>query len=300
MQIGIIGMGKMGYNLALNMKESGHEVVAFNRSPEKVREIEKFGVQAAYTLKELVNTLKRVRVMWLMIPAGKPVDDMLDELTELIDEGDVIIDGGNSNYKDTIRRYELLKRKSIRCADVGTSGGMSGARYGACTMVGAEDEVFQLIEPVLRDICVAGGYLHTGAVGSGHYVKMVHNGIEYGMMQAIGEGFEILKKSDFNLNLKEIAGLWNHGSVIRSWLIELTQSALEKDESLENIKGVMYSSGEGLWTVEEALKLKVPVPIIASSLFMRYRSEQEDTFTGKVVAALRNEFGGHAVKNYMN
>jgi len=296
MKVGLIGLGRMGFNLALNIKDHGHEVVVYNRSPEKIKEAEKEGIKGAYTIEDLVKKLERRRIIWLMVPAGDPVDEMIEKLVPLLEEHDIIIDGGNSYYKDTLRRYEMLKEKGIDFVDVGTSGGIEGARHGACTMIGAEDEVFKYIEPLIRDISAENGYLHTGKNGSGHFAKMVHNGIEYGMMQAIGEGFEVLEKSQFDFDLKEVARVWSHGSVIRGWLMELMEKAFEKDPKLSGIKGVMHSSGEGLWTVEEALNLKVPVPVIAQSLFMRYRSEQEDTFAGKVVAALRNEFGGHAVE----
>ncbi|SDG22997.1 6-phosphogluconate dehydrogenase [Thermoanaerobacter thermohydrosulfuricus] len=296
MKVGLIGLGRMGFNLALNMRDHGHEVVAYNRSPEKIKEAEKEGIKGAYTIEDLVKKLERRRIIWLMVPAGDPVDEMIEKLVPLLEKHDIIIDGGNSYYKDTLRRYEMLKEKEIDFVDVGTSGGIEGARHGACTMIGAEDEVFKYIEPLIRDISAENGYLHTGKNGSGHFAKMVHNGIEYGMMQAIGEGFEVLEKSQFDFDLKEVARVWSHGSVIRGWLMELMEKAFEKDPKLSGIKGVMHSSGEGLWTVEEALNLKVPVPVIAQSLFMRYRSEQEDTFAGKVVAALRNEFGGHAVE----
>lgn len=296
MEIGIIGLGKMGYNLALNIKDHGHKVFAYNRSPEKIREAENQGVLGAYSIEELVGKLSAPRVIWLMVPAGNPVDEMIEMLMPLVDQGDMIIDGGNSNYKDTLRRYERLKEKGIRFADIGTSGGVEGARNGACMMVGAEKDVFEKIEPLISDICVENGYVHTGESGSGHYVKMIHNGIEYGMLQAIGEGFEILEKSQFELDYGAIAKVWNHGSVIRGWLMELMERAFEKDPQLQAIKGVIHSSGEGLWIVQEALELQVPVHTIASSLFVRYRSQQEDTFSGKVIAALRNEFGGHRVE----
>lgn len=296
MEIGLIGLGKMGFNLALNMRDHGHTVVAYNRSPEKTREIEGLGVSGAYSLEELVQKLSERRVIWLMVPAGQVVDDIIEALLPHLAEHDIIIDGGNSNYKDTLRRYAYLKDRNIDFADVGTSGGLDGARNGACTMIGAEDEVFAYFKQLVKDISVANGYLHTGRNGSGHFTKMVHNGIEYGMMQAMGEGFEILEKSQFDLNYKEVARVWNNGSVIRSWLMELAESAFTKDPELDKIKGVMHSSGEGLWTVQEALELKVPAPVITESLFVRYRSLQEDTFTGKVVAALRNEFGGHTVE----
>lgn len=295
MEIGLIGLGKMGFNLALNMRDKGHRIVAYNRTIEKVKEAEIEGIEGAYSVEELINKIKGRKIIWLMVPAGKVVDEMLEKLLPLINKNDIIIDGGNSNYRDTLRRYKLLKEKDVDFADVGTSGGIEGARNGACTMVGAEDEVFSFIEPLIRDISIQNGYLHTGRNGSGHFVKMIHNGIEYGMMQAMGEGFEILEKSEFDFNFKEVSRVWNNGSVIRGWLMELMESAFSKDGKLDSIKGIMYSSGEGLWTVQEALELKVPAPVITQSLFTRYRSEQEDTFTGKVVAALRNEFGGHAV-----
>lgn len=296
MQIGLIGLGRMGYNLALNMRDHGHEVIAYNRTADKVKEAEKEGITGAYSIEELVNKLNGRRIIWIMVPQGKPVDDMIATLLPLLNKHDILIDGGNSFYKDTLRRYEELKAKEIDFVDIGTSGGISGARYGACTMIGAEEEVFKILEPLVKDISVEKGYLHTGRNGSGHFVKMIHNGVEYGMMQAIGEGFEILEKSQFDLDYEKVARVWNNGSVIRGWLMELAEKAFSKDAELDAIKGVMYSSGEGLWTVQEALELKVPTPVIAESLMMRYRSEQEDTFTGKVVAALRNEFGGHAVK----
>lgn len=296
MQIGLIGLGRMGFNLALNMRDNGHKVVCFNRSKEKVEDAIKEGLDGAFSIEELVNKLEGRKVVWLMLPAGELIDNMIETLIPLLNKNDIIIDGGNSNYKDTLRRYEYLKSKGIDFVDVGTSGGTDGARNGACTMIGAEDDVFSYIEDVLRDISVENGYLHCGKNGSGHFVKMVHNGVEYGMMAAIGEGFEILEQSRFDFDFEKVAKVWNHGSVIRGWLMELTQSAFSKDPKLDKIKGVMYSSGEGLWTVQEALESKVPATIITQALLMRYRSEQEDALTGKVVAALRNEFGGHAVK----
>ncbi|MBE3574257.1 MAG: decarboxylating 6-phosphogluconate dehydrogenase [Firmicutes bacterium] len=297
MQVGLIGLGRMGYNLALNMRDKGHQVVAFNRSPEKVRQIEaEGGITGAYTLEELVQKLAPPRTIWMMIPAGEAVEEMIRRLTPLLSRGDLLIDGGNSFYQDTLRRAEQLRPTGIHFMDVGTSGGIEGARYGACTMAGGDDEDFARVEPLLRDISVAQGYIHAGPVGSGHFVKMVHNGIEYGMMQAMGEGFEVLAKGPFSLNLKEVARVWNHGSVIRGWLMELAESAFAKDPRLEAIRGVMHSSGEGLWTAQTALNLGIPAPIIALSVMMRHRSEQDESFAGKVVAALRNEFGGHAVE----
>ncbi len=295
MEIGLIGLGKMGFNLALNLHDKNHKVVCYNRTSAKVDEIKALGLSGVYSLEELVKTLKAPRVIWIMVPAGNAVDEMINALKPLLDKNDIIIDGGNSNYNDTLRRNIELTNLGFNFVDIGTSGGTSGARNGACMMIGAKDEVFKIIEPMIKDICVENGYLHTGANGSGHYVKMVHNGVEYGMLQAMAEGFEILEKSQFDLDFKEVARVWNNGSVIRGWLMELMENAFKKDPKLEAIKGIVNSSGEGLWTVEEALKLNVPAHVITSSLFVRYRSHQEDTFSGKVIAALRNEFGGHAV-----
>ena len=298
MKIAIIGLGKMGYNLALNARDKGFTVIAFNRSREKVDLAKEDGMMPAYTIEEVISKFESDRkVIWLMLPSGDATENMIETIIPLLNKNDILIDGGNSNYKDSLRRYEILKEAQIDFCDVGTSGGTSGARYGACTMIGAEDQVFSYIEPLIKAISVENGYLHTGKPGSGHYAKMIHNGIEYGMMASIAEGFEILNKSEFDFDLEKLAMVYNNGSVIRGWLMELMEDAFKKDADLSKIQGVMYSSGEGLWTVEEALRLNVPSFIIANSLFLRYRSLEEDTFSGKVVAALRNEFGGHAVKN---
>lgn len=296
MKIGLIGLGRMGYNLALNLRDKKHEVVVYNRTLEKVKEAEANGLIGAYSLEELVAKLEKPRIIWIMVPAGNPVDEMIEGLLPLLDKEDIIIDGGNSRYKDTLIRYTYLKEKGFNFVDVGTSGGIDGARNGACMMIGAEDNVFKVIEPFIKDACVENGYLHTGRNGSGHYVKMVHNGIEYGMLQAMAEGFEILEKSQFDLDYEKVARVWNNGSVIRGWLMELMENAFSKDPVLSKIQGKVHSSGEGLWTAEEALELGVPAHVITSSLFVRYRSFQDDTFSGKVIAALRNEFGGHKVE----
>lgn len=296
MHIGFIGLGKMGFNLVSNLVKHGHTVVGYDINADLVEAVKSEGAQGAHTLDELYNALPEKRVLWLMIPAGPLVDKVIDQLLPLLQPGDVLIDGGNSQYKDSIRRYEFLKEKGIGFLDCGTSGGISGALNGACTMVGGDPDVIEPLHSVFRDISVEDGYLYTGAAGSGHFTKMVHNGIEYGMMQAIAEGFEVLEKGPFSLDFEATAKMWNHGSVIRSWLMELTEDAFRKDPKLESIKGKMFSSGEGKWTLETALDLGVPTPVIALSLIMRYRSLQDDTFTGKVVAALRNEFGGHAVE----
>ncbi|MBM7650729.1 phosphogluconate dehydrogenase (NAD(+)-dependent, decarboxylating) [Neobacillus cucumis] len=295
MNIGLIGLGKMGYNLALNLMGHKHNVVAFDVNNETVKTISEEGVVGAESIKALVNKLSAPRIIWLMVPAGPITEKVIEELKGLLCEGDIVIDGGNSHYKDSIRRGKEFAEKGVHFFDAGTSGGMAGAREGACMMVGGDKEIFRTIEPIFRDISVENGYLYAGKSGSGHFLKMIHNGIEYGMMQAIAEGFEVLEKSDFDFDYEKVARVWNNGSVIRSWLMELTENAFSKDPKLDSIKGVMHSSGEGKWTIETALELQTAMPVTALSLMMRYRSLDEDTFTGKVVAALRNEFGGHAV-----
>ncbi|SMB98971.1 6-phosphogluconate dehydrogenase (decarboxylating) [Thermanaeromonas toyohensis ToBE] len=296
MQVGLIGLGKMGLNLALNMRDHGHEVIGYARTKETVDRAKGEGIKGVYSLEELVKKLIPPRLIWLMVPAGETVDMVINQLIPFLSKGDIIVDGGNSYYRDTLRRYEVLKAQGLRFADIGTSGGIEGARWGICAMVGAEEELFQYLEPLLKDISAPGGYLHTGPCGSGHFVKMVHNGIEYGMMQAIGEGMEILAKGPFKLDLPAIARVWRHGSVIRGWLMDLTERVLSKSGDLKDIRDVIHHSGEGLWTVEEALRLGVPVPVISLALMVRFRSEQEESFAGKVVAALRHEFGGHEVE----
>ncbi|KYD28062.1 decarboxylating 6-phosphogluconate dehydrogenase [Parageobacillus toebii NBRC 107807] len=295
MRVGLIGLGKMGLNLGKNLIEHKHEVVAFDVNANAVEEIKKYGAKGVSSLKELVLSLENPRILWMMVP-HTVVDSVISEITPFLSKGDIVIDGGNSHYKESIRRYNELKEIGIHFMDAGTSGGVEGARNGACYMVGGDSEAWNIVEPLFRDTAVKNGYLYTGKAGSGHFLKMVHNGIEYGMMAAIGEGFEILEKSEFDYDYEKVARVWNNGSVIRSWLMELTERAFSKDAKLEEIKGIMYSSGEGKWTVETALDLQTATPVIAMSLLMRYRSLENDTFTGKVVAALRNEFGGHAVE----
>ncbi len=296
MQIGLVGLGKMGFNLARNIQSKGHEVIAYDINETSLKAISEHGVKPVRSLKELAESVKTKRVIWLMIPAGKLVDKTLEELKKYLTVGDIVIDGGNSFFKDSIRRGKDLGALQIDYLDCGTSGGTEGALNGVCAMIGGNRFAFNHCEPLFKDISLKDGYLYCGASGSGHYVKMVHNGIEYGMMQAIAEGFEVMHKSEFKLDLEKVAGVWNHGSVVRSWLMELTENALRKDPGLDSIKGVMHSSGEGKWTLETALEQQIATPVIALSLLMRYRSLQEDTFSGKVVAALRNEFGGHAVE----
>ncbi|MTW86769.1 decarboxylating 6-phosphogluconate dehydrogenase [Virgibacillus dakarensis] len=295
MKLGMVGLGKMGLNLALNLAGHGHEIVGYDTNSTAADNIEQRNFQFQGSLEKLVKVLPSPKKIWLMVPAGDITESVINQLTPLLNAGDILIDGGNSNYKDTLRRGKLLQEKGIFFFDCGTSGGTDGARQGACTMIGGDAEKFPEIEQLFKDVSIENGYLYTGKSGSGHFLKMVHNGIEYGMMQSIAEGFEILNKSDFDYDYQKIANVWNHGSVIRSWLMELMEHAFSKDAKLADLRGVMNSSGEGKWTVESALDFQVAAPVIALSLMMRYRSQEDDTFSGKVVAALRNEFGGHEV-----
>ncbi|MGE1126030.1 phosphogluconate dehydrogenase (NAD(+)-dependent, decarboxylating) [Bacillus wiedmannii] len=295
MQVGLIGLGKMGLNLGKNLMDHKHEVAAFDLNSSAVEEMKEYGATGVSSLNELVKSLQSPRILWVMVPHAV-VDSVIEEVTPLLSKGDILIEAGNSHYKESIRRYEQLKKDGIHFMDAGTSGGMEGARNGACYMIGGDQEAWDIVEPIFRDTAVENGFLYAGKAGSGHFLKMVHNGIEYGMMAAIGEGFEILEKSEFDYDYEKVSRVWNNGSVIRSWLMELTENAFSKDAKLDEIKGVMHSSGEGKWTVETALDLQTATPVIAMSLLMRYRSLDNDTFTGKVVAALRNEFGGHAVE----
>ena len=293
MKVGVIGLGKMGLNISKNLIDHNHQVVAYDINQEAIQEISEYGATGATKLTDFVESLSKPRIVWIMVP-HTVVDTILNDITHLLTKGDIVIEAGNSHYKDSIRRYQELKTMGVSFLDAGTSGGIEGARNGANYMIGGDEEAWLVVEPIFRDTSVPKGYLYTGKSGSGHFLKMVHNGIEYGMMAAIGEGFEVLEKSEFDYNYEGVARVWNNGSVIRSWLMELTESAFSKDGNLDEIKGIMHSSGEGKWTVEAALDLKAATPIIALSLLMRYRSLENDTFTGKVVAALRNEFGGHA------
>lgn len=295
MHIGLIGLGKMGFNLGLNLLDNNFDVVAFDVSEEARAKFAESKGSAAGSLKELVEQLPSPKIVWSMVPAGEITDKVLEELKGYLSAGDILLDGGNSNYKQSVERSKIFAETDVHFFDVGTSGGTDGARNGVCTMIGGDAEVFKTIEPIFQAISVENGYHYAGKSGSGHFLKMVHNGIEYGMMQAIAEGFEVLEKSDYDFDYEQVAKMWNNGSVVRSWLMELVESAFSKDPKLDAIRGVMHSSGEGKWTVETALELQAATPVIAMSLMMRYRSLDEDTFSGKVVAALRNEFGGHAV-----
>lgn len=296
MKIGIVGLGKMGLNLAKNLMDKKYDVVGFDKNG-KMSDYSEGKKQFRYSdnLKEMVQAIPSPRVIWLMVPAGDVTNQVINDLTKYLQTNDTIIDGGNSNFHDTVKHAEVLKTKGIYFFDCGTSGGPSGARNGVCSMIGGDEEKFKEIEHIFRDVSVENGYLYTGKSGSGHFLKMIHNGIEYGMMQSIAEGFEILEKSEFDYDFAEVASVWNNGSVVQSWLIELMEDIFSKDPNLKDLKGIMHSSGEGKWTVETALDLKVPAPVISLSLMMRYRSLENDTFSGKVIAALRREFGGHDV-----
>jgi 6-phosphogluconate dehydrogenase len=287
----------MGANMARRLVRGGHEVVVSNRSPEPVEQLEAEGAVGARSLGELLERLKAPRAIWVSLPAGEVTENTLNQLAPLLKGGDVIVESGNSFFKDTIRRAELLKASGLNLLDQGTSGGIWGLEIGYCLMIGGSRASFERLEPAFKTLAPPDGYLYTGPSGSGHFVKMVHNGIEYGMLQAYGEGFEILKSSDFAaLDLRAISHLWNQGSVVRSWLLELAERAFEKDPALASIRGYVEDSGEGRWTVLESIEKNVPAPVLALSLMMRFRSRQDESFGAKVIAALRNEFGGHAVK----
>jgi 6-phosphogluconate dehydrogenase len=297
MQIAMIGLGRMGMNMAKRLLLGGHEVVAYNRTSKKTAQMAAEGAVAAYSLKEVVEKLTKPRALWIMLPAGALVDDSLSQLKDLLAPGDIVIDGGNTYYKDDIRRAELLAEKEIKLVDAGVSGGIWGLKIGYCLMIGGEEKIYRYLEPLFKTLAPKEGCLYCGEAGAGHFVKMVHNGIEYGMMQAYGEGFDILEASPYSesLNYADIAHLWNQGSVIRSWLLELAEAAFSKDERLSDIKGYVEDSGEGRCTVQQAIETGVAAPVIALSLMRRFNTQQQDSFSDKVVAALRREFGGHSL-----
>lgn len=297
MKIGMIGLGRMGANMVKRLTNDGHTVVAYDRSPEAVKDIESNSVQGANSLSDLVSKLDGRRVVWMMVPSGDPTEQTLETLLSLLSKNDIIIDGGNSNFRDSMRRAKIANAQDIEFIDAGTSGGVWGLANGYCLMVGGSDSAVTHCEPIFKTLAPKDGYLHTGVVGSGHFVKMVHNGIEYGLLQAYGEGFEIMKESSFSLDLPAISALWNQGSVVRSWLLELLQDAYAQNPDLKNIRGYVEDSGEGRWTVEEAINENVPAPVITASLFARFASRQDESYGAKVIAALRNSFGGHAIKS---
>ncbi len=297
MNLGFVGLGRMGGNMVERLLRGGHSVVAYNRSPDKTRAIVEKGAQGANSLVELVGQLKSPRAVWVMVPSGDATENMILELGNLLSPEDLVIDGGNSRYTDSMRRGKQLAEKGIHFMDAGTSGGIWGLEKGYCMMVGGTPSDFSRLEPALKTLAPnAEGYLHAGPVGAGHFTKMIHNGIEYALMQGYAEGFELLKAAPFPLDLGKISHLWNQSSVVRSWLLELAERAFEKDPKLSGITGYVEDSGEGRWTVEQAIQSGVAAPTIALSLFARFSSRQPDSFSNKVLAALRNEFGGHAVK----
>ncbi len=299
MEMGIIGLGRMGGNMAERLVRNGHRVVGCDPSPEAQARVRGVGVETAGSISELAGMLHQTpRVVWSMVKSGDVTESVLIETAGALKAGDILIDGGNSRFSDSRRRYDVMKEKGIPFLDAGTSGGIWGLTEGYCLMVGGDPEAFQAVEPLLRSLAPEGGLMHTGPAGSGHYVKMVHNGIEYALMQSYAEGFEILKASPYpDLDLAATCDLWMHGSVIRSWLLDLAKDAFSKDPHLDNIVGYVEDSGEGRWTVQESIEHAVPAPVIMLSLCLRFRSRQTDSFSMKVLAALRNEFGGHAVRN---
>jgi len=298
MQIGLIGLGRMGLNMARRWLRGGHEVVAFNRSYDKTEKLAaEDGATPVKTIEELVSKLEGPKLIWLMLPIGGIIDEHLDKLIPMLSKGDIIVEGGNSYYKDDLKRSARLKEAGIHYLDAGVSGGIWGLKIGYCTMVGGEEAQFKHIEPLLETLAPPEGYLHCGPSGAGHFVKMIHNGIEYALMEAYGEGFELLKASPYadNFNFEKIAHLWNQGSVVRSWLLELVENAFAEDKELDQIQGYVEDSGEGRWTVLQAVESGVSATAIAHALFKRFQSRQTDVFSDKVQAAMRNQFGGHAV-----
>jgi 6-phosphogluconate dehydrogenase len=299
MRLGFIGLGRMGANMVRRLVRDGHEIMVYNRTPEKSKEIEGEGegAKATLSIEELVAKLEKPRAVWVMVPAGDATEAQITELLEHLEPGDTIIDGGNTNFHDDVRRHDALKERGVHYVDAGTSGGVWGLQVGYCLMVGGDKEAVRPLEPIFTTLAPPGGYLHVGGPGAGHYVKMVHNGIEYGLMQAYAEGFEIMHASDYTLDLAAISDLWMRGSVVRSWLLELAARAFKTNgQDLEHLKGWVADSGEGRWTVQEAIDKDVPAPVITLSLLTRFRSRQDDSYGAKVLAALRNEFGGHEVK----
>ncbi|TMQ60090.1 MAG: decarboxylating 6-phosphogluconate dehydrogenase [Candidatus Eisenbacteria bacterium] len=297
MELGFIGLGRMGKNMVFRLLDGGHRIVAWNHSADAIQEVAGKGAIAASSPADLVSKLRDVpRAVWAMVPSGDATEQVIREVAPLLKPGDAIIDGGNSYYKDSVRRASWLGERKIDFIDAGTSGGIWGLTIGYCLMVGGPEAVCRRLEPLFRTLAPKDGYARVGASGAGHFTKMVHNGIEYGLMQAYAEGFELLKSSPYKLDLRSIADLWNHGSVVRSWLLELAESAFEDDPNLEHVGGYVEDSGEGRWTVMESIERAVPAPVLMLALQSRFRSRQSDSFQAKVLAALRHKFGGHAVK----
>lgn len=295
MQIGFIGLGKMGSFMVERLIQKGHSTIGFDLDKKSIDAIIKKGSEGVYKLEELIGKLSSPKKIWMMVPSAK-VQDVIGIISPLLSKGDIVIDGGNSYYKDSVRRYNELANSGIHYLDVGTSGGIWGLKEGYCVMVGGDKAVYDECEPIFRALAPPEGYKYIGPSGSGHYVKMIHNGIEYGMMQAYAEGFELMNASDYKINLGEVADLWNHGSVVRSWLLLLLNNALKENKDLKGIKDYVEDSGEGRWTVLDGIEKSIPLPVITESLFARFRSRQDESFGAKILAALRNEFGGHGFK----
>jgi 6-phosphogluconate dehydrogenase len=296
MRLGMVGLGRMGGNMSIRLLRRGHEVVGYARSEESRNRVARHGANAAASLEELVAALDPPRAVWVMVPAGEPTESTVAQLGEMLQAGDVIVDGGNSLFRDSVRRAAELSKKGVMFVDAGVSGGIWGLEEGYCLMLGGDPDAVDRLEPVLTDLGPENGWARVGPNGSGHFVKMVHNGIEYGLLQSFGEGFEILNASVYDVDLHQVAELWRHGSVVRSWLLDLLAAALAKDPELARVKGYIEDSGEGRWTVLSAIDEDVPAPVTALSLFARFASRQEESFSAKVIAALRREFGGHAVR----
>ncbi|MBL8606920.1 MAG: decarboxylating 6-phosphogluconate dehydrogenase [Myxococcales bacterium] len=296
MQIAMIGLGRMGGNMVRRLLRGNHEVVVYDRDAAAVEKLVGEGAKGATSLADLVSKLKAPRAAWVMVPSGAPTQATIDELAGLMEKGDIVIDGGNSNFRDSMRRSAELEKKGLRFLDVGTSGGIWGLEVGYCMMIGGDKGAYEHVLPGLVTLAPKDGCAYFGKAGAGHFAKMVHNGVEYAMMQSYAEGFELMKASEFGYDLREVTHVWNQGSVVRSWLLELCERAFVKDPELKQLKAYVDDSGEGRWTVNEAVAHAVPVPTIAASLFARFTSRQESSFAMRVLAALRNEFGGHAVK----
>jgi 6-phosphogluconate dehydrogenase len=297
MQLGFVGLGKMGLNMVTRLVRGGHDIVAFDRSPDAVARAQAAGARGVDSLEALVAGLTAPRAVWVMVPSGAPTESTVTALAALLAAGDTIIDGGNTNFHDDVRRAETLARQQIAYVDAGTSGGIWGLQEGYCLMVGGDAEVCRRLEPIFITLAPPDGYLRVGPSGSGHYVKMIHNGIEYGLMQAYAEGFELMHASDFKIDVARVASLWMHGSVVRSWLLELTARALGDDADLSGIKAYVEDSGEGRWTLNEGIERSIPMPVLTAALFTRFRSRADSPFAERLLAALRNQFGGHAVKS---
>jgi 6-phosphogluconate dehydrogenase len=296
MELGFIGLGKMGMNMVTRLRRDQHRVVAFDRSADLIKQAEAQGCTGASSLADLVGKLSAPRAVWVMVPSGAPTEETVKAVAALLQPGDTIIDGGNTRFHDDVRRAAELKTRGIHYVDAGTSGGIWGLKIGYCLMVGGENAAVNRLAPVFKTLAPDDGWAHVGAAGAGHYVKMVHNGIEYSMMQGYAEGFELMSKSEYKLDLARIADLWMHGSVVRSWLLELAAGALKDDQKLEKLKGYVQDSGEGRWMIADAIEKDVPVPTLTTALFTRFRSRQEESFAEKMLAALRNAFGGHSVR----